>query len=268
MTDSTIDSIIEDASERFEAESRPVFERCTRRLLEGIESHPMGGSTTLTVLAAEAFDWLQQRDPDEIRIRIRNPEDRPGHTVLETLQSDRPFILETLGLVLAHFGVEERLVVHPILQVVRDESGRLLDVAPDANGEPRESYVYIEFAPQIEAPGRLHDLESHVRFVMSSLADVTEDHRRMVRVVRELNANLEYTGPVIEGGVERTARVQSFLEWVIDGRFVLVGSLVPCGSGVLSTVLGLHPAAEVLVRAYRRYLALSVQEVACCRANR
>jgi glutamate dehydrogenase len=224
MTDSFIDSVIESASDRVAPQSRSLFERCTRHLLEGIESHPTGGPAALASLAAEAFEWLQQREPGEIRVRVRNRPDRPGHTVVETLQDDRPFILDTLELVLARFGVDERLVVHPILLVIRDDSGRMIDVQLRADGEPRESYVYIEFAPPIEAPDRLQEIENHVRQFLSWVADVTEDHRRMVRAVRELTANLEFAGPALDGGTERTTRVQSFLEWIVDGRFVLVGT--------------------------------------------
>jgi glutamate dehydrogenase len=224
MTDSVIDSVIETASEQLPPERRTLFDLCTRRLLEGLDFHPAGGPSALVSLASEAFEWIQQRAPDEIKVRVRNLADRPGHTVLEVVQDDRPFILETLELILDRFGVQERVVIHPIVAIERDDSGRMLDIRSGSNGELLESYVYIEFAPQIERKRRLEELDHDVRQVMVWVADITSDHRRMIRAVRELNANLEFAAPAMEGGAPRTERVQSFLEWIIDGRFILIGT--------------------------------------------
>jgi glutamate dehydrogenase len=223
MVDSSVDSLIASASERLDPERRELFGRWAQHLLEGVESHPTGGQSALASLVVESFEWIQQREPDEIRVRVRNREDRPGHTVLEVLQGDRPFILDTLELVLARFGVQERVVIHPILFVSRDDAGRVVGIQSKSNGDPRESYVYIEFAPALDDRGRLAEFEGHVRRVMSWVAAVTDDHRRMIRAVRELNANLEFAGPLIEDGVARTQRVQRFLDFIIDGRLVLVG---------------------------------------------
>ncbi len=223
MTDATLDSVLAIAAERGMAADRALYERFAARLLEGVDSHPSGGPAALASISSEAFACLQQYEPGQMRVEVRNCPDRPGHTVLEVHQDDHPFILDSLGLLLSQFGAQERLVIHPILRVVRDASGRMTDVEPAANGGPLESYVYIEFSPPIEAPERIEELTSRARQVMSWVADVTDDHRRMVRAVRELNANLEFAAPAIEGGPERTARVQEFLDWIIDGRFVLVG---------------------------------------------
>jgi len=223
MTDSVIESVVEEASARISPEERPLFARCAQRLLEGVESHPTGGPAALASLAVEAFEWIGERSAGETLVRVRNHADRPGHTTIEVLQDDRPFILDSLELVLARFGVQERLVIHPIFSVVRDDSGRILDFEPSTNDDARESYVYIEFAPPIVAPGELREFKRHAQLVMSWVTDVTEDHRRMIRAVRELNANLEYSGPAIDDGAARAARVQRFLEWIVDGRFLLMG---------------------------------------------
>jgi glutamate dehydrogenase len=224
MTDSALDSVIEAAATRVDPDDRALFESLARRILEGVESHPTGGHVALESIAVEAFEFMRTRAPGEIRVRVRNCEDRPGHTVVDIIQDDRPFILDSLELALTRFGVQERVVVHPILSLVRDESGRLTGLHPKANGEPRESYVYVEFSPPLDRSRSLRELETTVTQVMRWVADVTADHRRMVRTVRELNANLEFAAPAIEGGETRAERIQSFLEWIIDGRFVLVGA--------------------------------------------
>jgi glutamate dehydrogenase len=218
-----LDRVIEAAAGRLEPERRDLFAAFTSVLLHGVEFNHAGGESMLATLALEAFAWVEERVSGDIQVRIRNTEDRPGHTVVEVLQDDHPFIVDSLRLALRRFEVEERLLIHPILRVDRDAGGRLLHAEAGGNTEPRESYVYVEFMPRIDDGPRLAELERDVRQVMGWVCDVTSDHRRMIRALRELMANLEYAGPSLAGGPERAARIQRFLDWILDGRFVFVG---------------------------------------------
>jgi glutamate dehydrogenase len=107
--------------------------------------------------------------------------------------------------------------------VERDAEGRLQRVEVGGNSEPRESYVYIEFVPRIAEGPRIAEIERGLRQVVEWVRDVSGDHRRMIRALRELLANLEFAGPFMAGGPERAGRIQRFLNWIIDGRFVFVG---------------------------------------------
>ena len=86
-----------------------------------------------------------------------------------------------------------------------------------------ESYVYIEIMPALADETACGELANALREVLSWVVDVTADHRRMILAIREVMANLEFAGPAIEGGEERAEKVRRFLDWVVDGRFVLVG---------------------------------------------
>jgi glutamate dehydrogenase len=206
----SLSSLIEEAAAKLAPERRELFAAFAESYLHGIESHHTGGESMLATLAAEAFAWAWQRDPTSASVRVRNPDDRPGNTVIEVLQDDRPFIVDTLAL----------LVLHPLLRITRDAQGRLQGVEPSENGAPLESYVYVEAVPRVEDEDRLGELERTVLEVMGWVADVTEDHRRMIRAIRELMANLEYAGQSIEGGPKRAANVERFLDWIVEGRFV------------------------------------------------
>jgi NAD-specific glutamate dehydrogenase len=143
------DRVIDAAAGHFDPERRELFAEFAAVFLNGVESHHAGGEDVLSALALEAFASFEQRVPGETRVRVHNPEYCPAHTVVEVLQDDRPFIVDSLRLALRHFDVQERLVVHPILWVERDAEGRLQRVEVGGNSEPRESYVYIEFVPRI-----------------------------------------------------------------------------------------------------------------------
>jgi glutamate dehydrogenase len=217
-----LERLIETAGGRLDGARRELFADFAARFLLGLDAHPAGGESMLATLALEAFEWASRRAPGELKVRAHDPEDRPGRTVVEILQEDRAFIVDSLRIALARLGVQERIVIHPVMHVQRDAEGQLLSVRAPRNSEPSESYVYVEFAPPLERV-RLAEVEKTIREVMGWVADVTRDHRRMILALREFMAHLEYTGPSIAGGAERVARVESFLDWIIDGRFIFVG---------------------------------------------
>jgi len=216
--------IVEAAAEQIDPARRELFLAFVRAVLAGGGSHPAGGSKALAALAVEAFEWAARRAPGEIRVRVRNPADRPGHTVVEVLQDDHPFIVDSLSLTFHRRGLRERFVIHPMLRLVRDADGVLEDVeAHPPNGSPLESYVYIELAPgNTELPNPAQ-LERAVLEEMGWVRDVTSDHRRMIRAVRQLMANLEYAREFVSAGTEQAADISRFLDWIVEGRFVFVG---------------------------------------------
>jgi glutamate dehydrogenase len=222
MPEARPDPVIEAAAASLAPERRELFAAFAGRVLHGLVAHPSGGEKMLGTVALEAFGWAERRAPDETRLRVRNPEDRPGHTVVEVHQEDRAFIVDSLRLLLGRFGLEERLALHPILAVQRDAEGRMAGLEELADDEGRESYVYFEVAPQLEAE-EIPTFEAALGEVMGWVADTTRDHRSMIRAVRQLVVNLEFAGPVLEGGPERTAKVGRFLDFIAEGRFVFIG---------------------------------------------
>ena len=189
-TRDTLDRLIEAASGSVAPERTGLFEHFAARLLLGVDDHHIGGEPVLAAMAAEAFDWIKRLEPGEIRTRVRNPDDRPGHTVVEMVQSDRPFIVDTLWLELRRRGAEARIVIHPLLPVERDATGRLTSIHEGTNGVALESYVYAEIVPPLPDDAACRDLEASLREVMGWVADMVADHRRMILAIRELMANL------------------------------------------------------------------------------
>ncbi len=217
-----IDRVIEAAQEHVEGSLRVVFDGFARTLLRGLERHPAGGESALARLAADAFAFAARREPGQIAVRVENPSDRPGHTLVQLLQDDRPFIVDSLRMFLQRHGLRERIFLHPILPAQRAADGCLERLG--TRGVARaESLVYAEVVPRVEDAGRLGELAGALRELMDTVRDVTEDHRRMIRVVRELGANVEYAGRHLEGGSERAARICRFLNWLIEDRFVFMG---------------------------------------------
>ena len=85
----------------------------------------------LAELAADAWTLLAVRKPGVPKIRLDGSgasagEERPrSESVLEIVNDDMPFLVDSVLAELAELGVDVRFVVHPIFTVERDQAGRL-----------------------------------------------------------------------------------------------------------------------------------------------
>ena len=86
----------------------------------------------LAALAEEAWAFLKERKTGTAKVRF---ESRPGPigaehiktvSIIEIINDDMPFLLDSIMNELTELGVEVRLVVHPIFTVERDHAGALI----------------------------------------------------------------------------------------------------------------------------------------------
>jgi glutamate dehydrogenase len=192
-----------------------------RAFLRGIDHADAGGERATAARVADALAFARRREPGEIRVRAASPADRPGRSVIELVQDDRPFIVDTVRLFLRREDRRERVFLHPVLAVRRDAAGELVEIGGERGA--RESLLYVEVSPRVEDPERLSEMETQLGDLMRKVRDVTLDHARMVRAVRELVARVEFAGRILPDGAERAARVCKFLEWLVADHFVFSG---------------------------------------------
>ena len=212
--------VIAAAAELAAPSSRDLLDAFGRAFLRGIDRHQAGGERALAARLAEGFAFALRRAPGEIRARVANPADRPGRTSIQLIQDDRPFIVDTVRLLLRRRELAERLFLHPILGARRSPQGELLAIGPEFE---RESQLYVEVSPRVEDAERLREFETSLCDAMAKVRDVTDDFARLVGATRELIGEVELAGRVLPDGAERGARVRHFLGWLIDGHFIFMG---------------------------------------------
>ena len=119
-------------------------------------------------LAGAALAHLRlgrRREPGAPTIRVCNPTaDRDGwtspHTIVQVVNDDMPFLVDSTSMVLNRHGSYIHLTVHPVLQVRRDDHGRLLEVPlPDHAGPDArlESFMHLEI-DRVTAPDVLQQI--------------------------------------------------------------------------------------------------------------
>lgn len=164
--------------------------------------------------AASHRRFAQTSPPDTGHVRLE-PSELPGHDRLLSVCPDRPFLVDTLQLVLRRAGARVLAVVHPLLPLSRDRG--TLAVAPDA---PRESLIQILHAPPDE-PAQRAALPARLQQALEDVRQVVEDFVPMREAAVELAAHLRRS-EAPQDGLERE-ETAAFLDWLIDGHFTFVG---------------------------------------------
>ena len=204
---------------------RDLFGRVTP---EDLAPYPAGDLADLAA-RARAFLAEPRRPDDPARMRLADIDlvrdgRRREMTILEVINDNRPFLLDSTLAELAEQGLAPHLVAHPILGVERDAGGALIRVVgettADAQGSlARESLIHIHLDRlDSESGGKL--LEA-LGPVYRDVALATADHDAMLARLSDLAESLgRAPTPLPEA---ETQEARAFLEWLKDGQFLLLG---------------------------------------------
>ena len=212
-----------------DAELAEVF---ARQLYRWVAPEDVAERDTLDLygLALGHFNFARERKPGTPKVRVYNPRfEEHGwqstHTAVEIVTDDMPFLIDSVSMELNRRGCGVHLIIHPVLKVRRDDSGRLLEILPPnealEDGALGESVIHAEVARQAD-PGRLHELEQHLQRVIGEVRCAVEDWQAMRE--RALEAADELRGDDPEGS--------AFLDWLADDNFTFLGYRDPDGPGL------------------------------------
>ncbi|WP_165644720.1 NAD-glutamate dehydrogenase, partial [Oharaeibacter diazotrophicus] len=182
----------------------------------------------LAGFAAAAMDDLGAREPGRHRIRIHDPDlggagtAHTGVTVVELLNDDMPFLVDSTMLALTEAGMDVRLLVHPILSVYRDGDGRFTGFAePGAPGALRESLIHVHVARLPDARARADlaaQLDATLTDVRAAVADWPAMRERLDGVIAGYRTN-----PPAALDRDEVAEAVAFLSWLADDNFTFLG---------------------------------------------
>ncbi|PSK97142.1 glutamate dehydrogenase (NAD) [Murinocardiopsis flavida] len=154
-----------------------------------------------------------------------------GHSVVEIVTDDAPFLVNSVTMELARRGIGVQLIIHPQLVVQRDLNGDLIEVEPeDAAAHPglaplAESWIHIEVDRQSDSAA-LKDIEADLERVLSDVRQVDEDSGKMRGRAIDLAEELFNNEAVLERSGIRSREViegVEFLRWVADRHFTFIG---------------------------------------------
>ncbi len=183
---------------------------------------------TLALVAQEAWAFLGTRRPGSPKIRFDDLRPTAGEgskplSVIEVVNDDMPFLVDSVLGELTERGVGIRLIVHPVFAVERDAAGQLAAIggaSAKAAGGLRESFIHIH-VEHIGDPTRRMEIVQALEQVLAQVRVSVQDWRPMLERVASVIAEFKANPPPIV--VEEIAEAIQFLQWLVAGNFTFIG---------------------------------------------
>ncbi|MDQ5886829.1 MAG: glutamate dehydrogenase [Pseudomonadota bacterium] len=183
------------------------------------------------LIARNAFDlfgaalthWqlAGQRTPDQARIRVYNPDfDEHGwqssHSIVEIVNQDMPFLVDSVGMALNRFGITKHLIIHPVLPLSRNTDGQLEGLCDrSASSCHLESFIHVEIDRQTD-PATLERIGTELDKVLQEVRAAVEDWPRIIERVALARTEIEQAG-------ESCAEIAEFMQWLQNSHFTFLG---------------------------------------------
>jgi glutamate dehydrogenase len=185
-----------------------------------------GDAAYLANVALSHLSWAASRAPKTAKVRVFNPDrERDGwhsnYTVVQTVNDDMPFLVDSLTLCLSERGYGIHATLHPRLNVDRTRAGRLKGLGPVQRNDPRgsESFIYIEINKELDA-GDLNGLREALESTLRDVRVTVEDWQPMLAALRASCAAVRDQASRQTGMLEEST---ALLNWLADDHFTLLG---------------------------------------------
>ncbi|MGQ0663063.1 MAG: NAD-glutamate dehydrogenase [Pseudomonadota bacterium] len=212
------------ARRRLGPDERAAAEGFLRRFYANVALDDLAARPAEDLYGAALALWrfARRRAPGQPLVRVYNPLVAEHgwasrHTVVEIVNDDMPFLVDSVTAELNRRDLAVHLVIHPVMRVKRAQAGELSGLAED--GRP-ESFMHIE----IDEQGAGEALAEIGRGIESVLADVrvaVADWRPMRKRLDDIIAELDAKPPPVPA--EEIAAARGFLAWISGENFTLLG---------------------------------------------
>ena len=226
-----IDQIAQKARTTFKGRSGKMAETFVRTFFANVPPTDIAQQSADNLYGAAASFWqfAQKRKPGQPKIRIFNPSKREhgwraGHTVIEIVNDDMPFLVDSVTAELNYQGLTVHLVIHPIANIARDKTGKLLDCTGAPNGDPDggspESFMHIEVNEQSD-PAKIAHITAQLERILADVRAAVEDWPEMRDLAASILEELRAHPPQLP--LEDVKEAEAFLEWINDNHFTFLG---------------------------------------------
>ena len=180
--------------------------------------------TTSSRWPSAPIDFLSERTPGTPKIRcetvpLTTSGGRKAISVIEIVNDDMPFLVDSVMGELAERRLDVRLVAHPMFGVRRDNGKLVALSAPDAQSK-RESFIHIHLASIIDDAAR-EELVRALEVVLGEVRVAVQDWKTMRARVDAIVADLKDNPPPLPVG--EIAEAVQFLQWLLADNFTFLG---------------------------------------------
>jgi glutamate dehydrogenase len=225
--DELIDRIVALARARLGAKAGPA-EAFVQRFYANVAAEDMAASPIEDLYGAAIALWQfgRTRTPGQTKVRVYTPRLAEHgwtstHSVVEIVNDDMPFLVDSVIAELNRRELSVHLVIHPIVRVARDSKGVAKGLAADGDKDAApESFMHVEIDQQ-GSPELLTDIERGIEAALADVRVAVADWKPMLARATAVTRELVDSPPPVPEAELRTAR--EFLSWMVDNHFTFLG---------------------------------------------
>jgi len=183
-------------------------------------------------LAQSTLEFLDQKPSDDPRVRVYTPLEsvdgwETGHSVIEMNLKDRPFIVDSIRILLKINNIGLHHLIHPVLTVDRDCNGRLKEIYLGQSDTYRVEAYQLILIDRLEKE-RAGILQDRIICVLNDVVAATDDYQAMRAKCREVRAWLTdirsgARSATIPHHMEGLDEYIDFFDWLDKGNFIFLG---------------------------------------------
>ncbi|HET9699780.1 MAG TPA: NAD-glutamate dehydrogenase domain-containing protein, partial [Burkholderiales bacterium] len=215
------------ARARLPASQAPQLVVFIRQYYAQVDPGDLAERSVADLFGAALSHWhfLQRFAGGAARVRVYNPGLaehgwQSSHTIIEIVNDDMPFLVDSVTMEVNRQGLTLHLIVHPVMQVVRDLAGVLRELLPSTVTDRTcrlESLMRMEVDRRTDAAA-LDALRRGVEGVLADVGRAVRDWRLQQERMREAMGWIQGCPEP-----EEAAEAKDFLAWALDHHFTFIG---------------------------------------------
>ncbi|HET9581125.1 MAG TPA: NAD-glutamate dehydrogenase [Usitatibacter sp.] len=174
-------------------------------------------------LAHLAFGQRFESGTPKLRVYNPRPEEHgwsSSHTVIEIINDDMPFLVDSVTMEVNRQGYTIHLFNHPVYATQRGADGELRSLAAGGHDGRPESWIHVEVDREVD-PAHLDALGGGILAALADVRAAVHDWKPMRERMAGIVAELERAPHGIDPA--ETAEIRAFLAWVAENHFTFLG---------------------------------------------
>lgn len=173
------------------------------------------------------YTFAAKREKGKPTVRVYNPTAKDyswsqPHTVIEVVNDDMPFLVDSTTAALNQLKLIVHLVIHPMYSCERDARGnlvRILERGASSDKAINESFMRIEINEQPKE--KLSEIRNKIEGVLKDIRSSVDDWSQMRTKMRAIIDELEVHPADLP--VEEVGEVRDFLRWIYENHYTFLG---------------------------------------------
>jgi glutamate dehydrogenase len=222
-----LDELTAHVRSRIDAAQRGLMEAFVRGYYGQVDADDLADRDLADLYGAALshFAFGRKREAGRAKVRAFNPTiEEHGwqstHTVIEVVNDDMPFLVDSVSMEANRHGLTLHLIVHPILDVTRSSDGTIVAIAEPGPQSKRESFIHAE-VDRVSGAAALSQLARDVERVLVDVRLSVGDWAAMRKRALDIAADLEASPPKLPAS--ELAEGREFLAWLADNHFTFLG---------------------------------------------